>query len=207
MLRFSFKNGLAKDPSTGTWLYCFKINKRIYKGRTRAKDRVTAGKILAELRSEVVLDQKGLFGRIPTISELVKIWLTAHQGIHSTHHLTSVEATIRFWMIPGIGDIRINRVTTLMMEDVRQGMLDANRSPVTVNLMIRSARLLWQYAKRLGYIEHVPFVIQQQKVQRKPRPVVPIPLVREFFQTMDDTSRNPPCWGDGRAWAPSDRSP
>lgn len=191
MLKFSFKNGLAKDPSTGTWLYCFKINKRVYKGSTRAKDRVTAGKILAELRREAVLDQKGLFGRIPTIQELVRIWLTAHQGIHSHHHLKSVEATIRLWVVPRIGDIRIDRVTTLMMEDVRQRMLDANRSPVTANLMIRSARLLWRYAKRLGYIEHVPFLIQQQKVQRKPRPVVPIPLVRDFFQILDETSRNP----------------
>ena len=187
----SFKNGLGKDPNTGTWLYCFKIHGKVHKGSTRAKDRVTAGKILAELRREAVLDQKGLFGRIPTTSELVKIWRTAHQGVHSDHHLKSVEASVRLWLIPSIGDLRIDRVTTLMLETVRQRMLDASRSPVTANLMIRSARLLWRYAKRLGYIEQVPFVIQQQRVQRKPRPVIPIDRVREFFRTIDDYSHNP----------------
>ena len=72
-----FKNGLAKDPNTGTWLYCFKINGKNQKGSTRAKDRLTAEKILSEKRRETVLEQRGLQVRIPTVSELLKLWYEA----------------------------------------------------------------------------------------------------------------------------------
>jgi len=186
-----FKNGLAKDPITGTWVYCFKVNGKITKGSTRVKDRVTAGKILEEKRIEVVLEQKGLQSHIPTVSELLKIWFDAHQGIHSRSHLISVEGIIRLYMVPKIGDVRIDRVTPCMVEEGRQRILDGKRSPVTANLLIRSARLLWRYALRMGYIDHVPFVVHQMKVQQKPRPVVPVAKVKDFFQAIDEFARNP----------------
>lgn len=187
----SFKNGLAKDPRTGTWLYCFKINRQVFKGSTRARDRITAGKIRDEKRKEAVLEQKGLQSRIPTVTELVALWFSAHQAIHSRSHLVSVEGALRLWVCPKLGDVRIDRVTTLMIEDARRGMLEAGRSPVSANLMIRSVRLLWRWAVRIGYIEIVPFVVNQMRVQRKPRPVVPVARVKEFFDAVDSISANP----------------
>jgi integrase len=189
MLRF--KNGLAKDAKTGTWLYCFKINQQVFKGSTRARDRMTAGKILDEKRKEAILEQKGLQSRIPTVTELVALWFSAHQSIHSRSHLVSVEGALRLWVCPKLGNVRIDRVTTLMVENARQGMLDAGRSPVSANLMIRSVRLLWRWAVRIGYIDAVPFLVHQMKVQRKPRPVVPVARVKEFFEVVDGITTNP----------------
>ena len=186
-----FKNGLAKDPSTGTWIFCFKVNGKVTKGSTRAKDRITAEKILAEKRKEVVLEQKGLQSRIPTVRELLKIWYAAHRGVHSQNHLTSVEGILRLWVLPQIGDVRIDRVSAGMVEEARQGILDNNRSPLTANLMIRTIRLLWRYALRMGYIDQVPFVVQQMRVQKKPRPVVPVAMVKDFFRLVDESARNP----------------
>lgn len=187
----SFKNGLGKDPNTGTWLYCFKVNGKVCKGSTRARDRVTAVKILADIRREVLLEQRGLQGQIPSVNELVHDWSTAHREIHSKSHLLSVEGIMRLWVAPSIGHLRIDRVTTLMIEEARQGILDAGRSPVTANLMVRSVRLLWRYAQRLGYVDNVPFVVHQMKVQRKPRPVVPLGMVKDFFRLVDESARNP----------------
>ena len=186
-----FKNGLAKDPNTGTWLYCFKINGKNQKGSTRAKDRLTAEKILSEKRRETVLEQRGLQVRIPTVSELLKLWYEAHQGIHSQNHLRSVEGIIRLWVVPLMGKTRIDRVNTSMMEEARQGILEAKRSPLTGNLMVRSARLLWRYAVRIGYIDRVPFQSQEMRVQRKPRPTVPAARIQEFFAAVDATCQNP----------------
>ena len=187
----SFKNGLGKDPNTGTWLYCFKVNGKICKGSTRAKDRPTALRILAEKRKGVVLEQQGLQGHIPTVNELAKIWQTSHLEIHSQSHLRSVEGIIRLWVAPLIGEIRIDRVTTSMIEEARQGILNSGRSPVTANLMVRSVRLLWRFALRLGYIENLPFVVHQMKVQRKPRPVLSIAVVKDFFRLVEENCRNP----------------
>lgn len=186
-----FRNGLAKDPATGTWLYCLKVNGKVCKGSTRAKDRLTAGKILEEKRKEIILEQRGLQSRIPTVAELVRLWHSAHQSIHSRDHLVSVESALRLWVVPLFGEVRIDRVTTSMIEEARQGMLDAGRAPVTSNLMIRSVRLMWRYAVRVGYIDVVPFVVQQMKVQRKPRPVVPVARVKDFFAVVDGICTNP----------------
>ncbi len=186
-----FKNGLAKDPGTGTWIYCFKVNGKNCKGSTRAKDRLTAEKILLEKRREAILEQKGLQSRVPTVAELLKIWHQAHQGIHSSKHLTSVEGIIRLWVVPLMGENRIDRVTTSMLEEARQGILESKRSPLTGNLMVRSVRLLWNYAVRVGYLDRVPFKIHEMRVQKKPRPIVPAARVQEFFAAVDSSCRNP----------------
>lgn len=106
----SFKNGLAKDPGTGVWLYCFKTNGQLTKGSTRARDRKTALKVLGDRRREVVLEQRGLQSRIPVISELIQAWRVAHQDIHSRSHLRIVSDTSTKWLLPSSGDTRVNRV-------------------------------------------------------------------------------------------------
>lgn len=183
-----YKNGLGRVGRW--WHYCFKVNGRIHKGSTRVADRATAERILQERRREVALEEKGLISGMPTVQELLKLWLDAHRSIHSAKHLTSVEGIIRLWVLPRLGCTRIDRVTTPMILEVRQGVLDAGRSPLTANLLVRSVRLLWNFAIRLGYLERRPFEVVEQKVQQLPRPTVPLDQVQAYLAVID-RSRNP----------------
>lgn len=183
-----FKNGLGRVGRW--WHYCFKVNGKVYRGSTRVLDRATAERILQERRREVALEEKGLRSGVPRVRDLLKLWLDSHRSIHSRKHLTSVEGIMRLWVLPGIGDARIDKVTTAMVMEARQGILDAGRSPLTANLMVRTVRLLWGFAVKLGYLERRPFEVREQKVQQAPRPTVPADQVRAYLAVIDQ-SRNP----------------
>ncbi len=183
-----FRNGLGRVGRY--WHYCFKVEGKVFRGSTHVTDHATAEKILADKRREVALSLRGLFHRMPTVRELLAQWLEVHRTVFSTKHLVSVEGCMRLWVLPSLGDRRIDMVNTQDMLDARQGILDAGRSPVTANLMVRTVRLLWGFAIKLGYLESRPFQFSQIKVQRKPRPTVPASVLPDYLAEMD-RSRNP----------------
>ena len=183
-----FRNGLGRVGRF--WHYCFKVEGKVYRGSTHAMDHATAEKILADKRREIALSMRGLFHRMPTVRELLVKWLEVHRTVFSAKHLESVEGSMRIWVLPSLGDRRIDMVNTQDMLNARQGILDAGRSPVTANLMVRTVRLLWGFAIKLGYLETRPFQFGQIKVQRIPRPTVPASALSDYL-TEIDRSRNP----------------
>jgi len=183
-----FRNGLGRVGRY--WHYCFKVEGKVFRGSTHVTDHATAEKILADKRREVALSLRGLFHRMPTVRELLAQWLETHRTVFSTKHLVSVEGCMRLWVLPSLGDRRINAVNTQDMLDARQGILDAGRSPVTANLMVRTVCLLWGFAIKLGYLESRPFQLKQIKVQQKPRPTVPAAALTDYLAEID-CSRNP----------------
>jgi len=183
-----FRNGLGRVGRY--WHYCIKVDGKVFRGSTHVTDHATAEKILADKRREVALAMRGLFHRLPTVRELLVQWLEVHRTVFSTKHLVSVEGCMRLWVLPTLGDRRIDLVHTQDVLDARQGILNAGRSPVTANLMVRTVRLLWGFAIKLRYLESRPFEISQIKVQRKPRPILPATAISDYLAEID-RSRNP----------------
>lgn len=183
-----FRNGLGRVGKY--WHYCFKVEGRVFRGSTHVTDHATAEKFLADKRREAALSTRGLFHRMPTVRELLKQWLEVHRTVFSTKHLVSVEGSMRLWVLPRLGDRRIDLVSTQDMLDTRQAILDAGRSPVTANLMVRTVRLLWGFAIKLGYLDTRPFQVGQIKVQQTPRPTVPATALTDYLAEID-RSRNP----------------
>lgn len=183
-----FKNGLARVGDV--YHYCFRVNGRYLRGSTRAHDRATAEKVLSEIRRRSLLGADAIPIEPPTIQELVRVWIQNHQSALSVQHVHNIEQITRDWLLPIIGDRRIDQVCTPAILDVRARMLEAGRSPSTANHMIRVVRLLWNYAVRMGFIERLPFKVAQLRVQRKPRPTLPASKVGEFFSAVDRTTQN-----------------
>ena len=165
-----FKNGLAKVGET--YHYCIKLNGRYLRGSTRARDKGTAEKVLADIRRKAVLSADALPHSTPTIKEMVNTWMKTQQNVLSIQHVHNIDQIMRDWVIPIVSDCRIDQVSTPMILDVRSKMLEAGRSPSTANHMIRVVRLLWNFAVRIGLIDRVPFKVSQLRVQRKPRPTI-----------------------------------
>ncbi|MFN7958730.1 MAG: site-specific integrase [Holophagaceae bacterium] len=183
-----FRNGLGRVGKY--WHYCFKVEGRVFRGSTHVTDHATAEKFLADKRREAALSTRGLFHRMPTVRDLLKQWLEVHRTVFSAKHLISVEGCMRLWVLPRLGDRRIDMVTTQDMLDARQRILDAGRSPLTANLMVRTVRLLWGFAIKLGYLDSRPFQVEQIKVQQTPRPTVPATALTDYLAEID-RSRNP----------------
>lgn len=106
-----FKNGLAKVGDV--YHYCFRINGRYLKGSTRAHDRASAEKVIAEIRRRNLLGAEAIPIAPPTIRELVKIWTENHQNALSAQHVHNIDQITRDWILPTIGDRRVDQVIPL----------------------------------------------------------------------------------------------
>jgi len=188
-MTIKFKNGLAKHES-GPYHYCLKINGRQYKGSTRATDLPTARRIMEEKRRQILMGECGV-RRIPTLSEVRDEWLRIHKPVHSRKHLKDVETVSRLWILPHLRTQRMDRISSGDALHLRSAMLEAGRSAVSVNDMLKILKLLGNFAVRQGYITTLPFKVQFLRVQKKPRPTLPANLIHKFFAAIDATARNP----------------
>jgi integrase len=69
-------------------------------------------------------------------------------------------------------------------------MLEAGRSPVTVNDMLKILKLLGNFAIKQGYIKQLPFMVQFLRVQKKPRPILGTTNTKQFLALVDQSARN-----------------
>lgn len=181
--------GLSKVGEV--WHYSLKINGQRFHGSTRAKDLATAKLVLEDRRKQALNGQLRIITRIPTLSELLREWVKVHQKIHSPRHLKNVEDHARLWLLPVLGNTRVDRITTVGVLDVRNRLLCAGRSPVTANNLLRILRLLCGYAIKVQYLERLPFSVKPLRVQRKPRPILGANEIHPFLACLDRRTRNP----------------
>jgi integrase len=184
-----FRNGLKKVGDT--WHFCFTINRKQFHGSTRAHDLQTAKKVLEEKRREAILGKALPPPTMLTVAELVEDWLHARRASASEKHIQSVELMTRLWVLPRIGKLAINTVTTGVILEVRAKLLEAGRSVATANHLLRVMKLLWNHAVAAGFIDLVPFKVKMLRAQRKPRPTVPASRVPEFMAAVRAQSQSP----------------
>jgi integrase len=70
-------------------------------------------------------------------------------------------------------------------------MLEAGRSPVTVNDALKILKLLCRFGLMQGYLRELPFRVEFIRVQKKPRPTVPATQLQAFLSAVDQEARNP----------------
>ena len=129
-----YRNGLSKVGKV--YHYCFRIHGEQFKGSTRAADRASAEKVLAQKRKEALFGPPEPVVVIPVMKDHVRNWLDTHRPTHSVQHLKSVEHLTRNWIIPALGDLRVNRVNTQAVLNLRRQILEKGRSPATANLVL-----------------------------------------------------------------------
>ena len=174
------------------WHYALTINGQRSHGSTRARDLVTAKKVLEERRKELLQYQCGA-PKVPTFAVIVAKWLKAHKAVHSKSHWDDVECVSRLWLLPAFGTRRVDHIRTGDVLQLRSKMLEAGRSPVTVNDALKNLKLLCRYALKTGYIRELPFRAEFLRVQKKPRPTIPAAKIHEFLAAVDSDpwNRNP----------------
>ena len=181
--------GLKKEGRF--WHYSLKVNGQRVHGSTRATDLPTARAILEDKRKELLNGQIRRTTRIVTVQELVQEWLTVHETTFTKGHLASAECSLRHWVLPQVGALPIKRLTTQQASAVRAHMLEGGCSPTYANNTFRTLKAICHYGVRSHYLQTVPFQLPNLKVQRKPRPVVPVVRMREFLAAVDREARNP----------------
>ena len=94
-----------------------------------------------------------------------KEWLRVQKPVHSSKHWTDVESVSRLWILPELGSRRVDRITNGDVFQVRSNMLEAGRSPVTVNDMLKILKLLVNFSVKQGSLKALPFKVEFLKVR------------------------------------------
>ena len=173
------------------WHYSLTVNGQRRHGSTKAQDLATARIVLEEKRKELLIGHTWVRRRVPTFAELFREWVEVNKRIHSPRHIKNVESYARIWLLRSLGGIRIDRLSTMEVMQVRDRVIESGRSLTTANNLLRVIRLLVGYGIKMDYLERVPFRVTPLRVQRKPRPVLTGEQVKGFLAAVDRHSRNP----------------
>lgn len=120
---------------------------------------------------------------VPTLDELAGAWVVVHRPVASSSHIRSVE-TFRRLHLYGLGDRPIGAITTDDVERARNEHLQDHK-PATANHWLRILKLLTLWAVKRGILAASPWRVQMLKVQKRPRPFLPLEIARAWFEAVD----------------------
>lgn len=155
------------------WHYTLKVGGRRAHGSTRATDLGTAKKVMEAKRKELLDGDVRRREAMPTFIKLVEEWLQINVGCFSSKHTIRTEQIARMWLSPRLGSMPINRITTSDALAIRSRVLEAGRSLVTANNILRTLKLILNFAVKMQYLERNNCKVTFLRIQRKPRPTLP----------------------------------
>lgn len=120
---------------------------------------------------------------VPTLRELVALWLTVHAPTASPAHLKIVETFGRLHL-HGLGDLTIDALTTDRVEEARNIHLKAH-SQASTNQWLKVLRLLCNWAVKRRAIPAMPFNVKILKVQKRPRQILSVNLALQWLDAVD----------------------
>lgn len=165
--------------------YRFFVGGRRVQRTTKEMDRARAEEIAFQVyrRERLVKDGRG---PIPTLSDLVQAWLSSHSKTASGAHLSAVR-TFGSSHLYDLGGLRVDRIRTEDVEDARLCHAEGRR-PASVNLWLAILRLLFGWACRRELITAVPWKVRKQKIQKRPRVILPVAKAQEWLSQVDQAA-------------------
>lgn len=173
------------------WHYSLKVGGQRAHGSTRATDLGTAKKVMEAKRKELLEGEVHRREAAPTFNKLVEEWFRINRSCLSSKHLTRTEEIARIWLSPRLGSMPINRIMTSDALAIRSRVLEAGRSQVTANNILRTLKFLLNFAVRMQYLERNRCKVTFLRIQRKPRPTLPAARVQEFLDAVDRATTCP----------------
>jgi integrase/recombinase XerC len=179
-----FRRGTGK-----VWHYRFQVaGKRIMR-TTRLTDKAEAQKVAARVYAEAVARANG--GELlPTLSELLTQWMEMRGPTASAAHRRAVDV-IRRHHLYSLGGMAISKITTDDVERVRNQYLETH-APATANQWLRVINLAMNWAVRRELLLRLPYKVAMLKVQKRPRPIIPLDMVMDWLDKIDGSTKRSP---------------
>lgn len=172
------------------WHYSIQVNGQRAHGSTKATDHATAKRVMEEKRRELLHDQLNLKKRIPpTMNQVWDSWWKGNQKAYSRGYLQSAECRYRRWIKPKLGLVRIDRLNSECVLELRAHQLRAGCSPRYANNTLELVRTLTRSAIKNGHLTDLPFSVKFLRVQRRPRVIVPSVRLSDFLVAVDEEAK------------------
>lgn len=149
---------------------------------TRERNRARADKVAQKAYADAVERANG--GEpIPTLAELAIEW-QAVRGAHSSRaHVRSIEIFARLHL-HGLGDMPISNIDTTIVERARAAHMQTHNR-ASANHWLRILKLLVNWAVRREILPRLPWSVAMLKVQKRPRAILPLAAVMDWFAAVD----------------------
>jgi integrase len=174
------------------WHYRFQVGGVRIQRSTRLKNR-RAAEQLAQCEYDAAVVRANGGQPVPTLDELAQAWVVAHRPVASEAHIRSVETFRRLHMY-GLGGKSIGEITTKDVELARGRHLQTH-APSSVNHWLRILKLLTMWAVKRDILAASPWRVKMLKVQKKPRPILPLDVAKAWFDAIDDATKRAPAVG------------
>lgn len=176
----------------GVWHYRFQVAGQRVQRSTRETSKTRADQVARREHDAAVAKANG--GEpVPTLHELITMWLEFHRPISSVHHIRSVETFAKLHLYD-LGDKRIDNITTTNVERARIEHLQ-ERKPATANHWLRILKLLMKWAVKRKIIPKLPWEVAMIKVQKRPRAMLPVDVAKRWFEEVDKAAVRSPGTG------------
>lgn len=167
------------------WHYRFRVAGVRVQRTTREKDKGRAEIVAQRAYDDAVIRANGGHP-IPTLFELAEEWIKVRGPVVSASHVRGMEMFVRHHMYD-LGDLPISELTTERVELARNEHMKT-RSPATANHWLRILALLVNWAVRREILNKLPWKIAMLRVQKRPRTTLPIEMVKDWFEALDEAA-------------------
>ena len=167
------------------WHYRFRVAGVRVQRTTREKDKGRAEIVAQRAYDDAVIRANGGHP-IPTLFELAEEWIKVRGPVVSASHVRGMEMFVRHHMYD-LGNLPISELTTERVELARNEHMKT-RSPATANHWLRILALLLNWAVRREILNKLPWKIAMLRVQKRPRTTLPIEMVKDWFEALDEAA-------------------
>lgn len=172
------------------WHYRFQVGGARVQRSTRLRNRRTAEQYAQREYEAAVVRANG--GQpVPSLDELIDMWVKVHRPVASAAHIRSVDTFRRLHMY-GLGGKAINSITTADVELARNLHLQDHK-PASANHWLRILKLLTMWAVKRGALAGPSWRVSMLKVQKRPRATLALDVARTWFDAVDDAAKRTPA--------------
>ncbi|MYM31500.1 tyrosine-type recombinase/integrase [Duganella sp. CY15W] len=170
----------------GIWHYRFQVapNPRVQRS-TKLRSKAAALQVADRAYSNAVERANG--GEpMPTLSEVIVEWFELRAPISSAAHIRSVDVFKRLHTYD-LGGRLISDIDTEAVERARAQHL-ATHNFASANHWLRVLKLLVNWAVKRRILARLPWDVAMLKVQKRPRAILPMSVVMNWFEQVDRAS-------------------
>lgn len=194
-MRDSYRIGrVTMIPVGKVWHYRFRIDKQRRQRTTGEPLRNTAKAeaVASEAYQAALLRSRGEEPE-PTLGKAVALWVEAHALRKSRSHVENIERWGRLHL-GALAGLKLTELTTKVVEDAWNVFLSGH-SKAYGNNWITYLRLVCRWAIKRRMIRSLPFDVAEQKLKKRPKPLLPQRLVGEWLEEVGALTEHEPSIG------------
>jgi integrase len=184
----SWIKGLKKDGNF--WRYRFQHRGQLITGTTKCEKKADAEEYLRQKKAQLALGEVGVY-KAPNVAHAFEAWLCSRES-QSKAHRDRAKRALRLHVLPHIGDLRADRVTTEMIESVmaryRDGRGPTGRphTPEGAATLMIYIKAVFNFLKERGRLRQIPFKLKKPRLQEKPRVYVKLSNLNAFLAKINE---------------------